>query len=254
MATEIFNDGVHRCIRFDDLTGEGEVQSNQFLIIHEGKGALLDPGGSKIYSALVAEMTSFLPLSKLEYIILSHQDPDVGAGLNGYLLITDAVICFPEIWTRFIPAFCTKSFTEGRVISVPDKGMRLDLNGSPLMLIPAHFLHSSGNNQVYDPVSKTLFSGDLGTSLLPPDAQYQEVSDFEAHTQYMDPFHRRYMPSEKICQRWAAMVQSLDIERIAPQHGAMFTGQAMVSQFIEWVANLRCGVDLLLEQGVYPAL
>ena len=251
MATEFFNDGEHRCIRFDDLAGEGEVQANQYLIIHGEKGMLLDPGGNKLFSKLVAEISTYLPPQKLQYIFLSHQDPDVGAGLNGYLLVTEATICFPSLWLRFIPAFCTKSLAENRVLAIPDEGMRIELGGAELLLIPAHFLHSAGNIQVYDPVSKTLFTGDLGASLLPPDNQYEVVEDFEAHLQYMEAFHRRYMPSEEVCRQWARMAWHMDIERIAPQHGAMFEGEAMVKRFIDWVANLRCGASLLLEQGMY---
>ncbi len=250
MATELFNDGTHRCIMFHDLAGEGEVQANQFLIIHGDKGVLLDPGGNKLFSKLTAEMASFLPSQKLEYVILSHQDPDVGAGLNGYLLVSDATICFPSIWLRFIPAFCTKSLTTDRILSIPDEGMRLEFGGTELLLIPAHFLHSTGNIQVYDPVSKTLFSGDLGASLIPDNA-YQVVSDFDAHIRYMEDFHRRYMPSPQVCRQWAAMAWHMDIERLVPQHGAMFEGREMVKRFIDWVANLECGTDLLLKRGIY---
>ncbi len=251
MALEIFNDGTHRCILFDNLTGDGDVQANQCLIIHGDKGMLLDPGGNKLFGQLVAEMSQFLPPQKLEYIFLSHQDPDVGAGLNGYLLITDARICFPAIWERFIPSFCTKSLAENRVIAVPDQGMRLKLDAAELILLPAHFLHSSGNIQVYDPIAKTLFSGDLGTSLLPSENQYQSVSDFGAHVNYMEPFHRRYMPSTLACQAWAAMARELEIERIVPQHGAMFEGKALVNQLIEWIANLKCGIDILGEKSYH---
>ncbi len=251
MAIKIYDDGTHSCIRFDDLAGEGEVQSNQFLIIHDGRGTLLDPGGAKLFSKMTAEMASFMPPQKLDYIILSHQDPDVGAGLNGFLLISDATICFPSIWLRFIPSFCARGLAKDRVTSVPDEGMTLDFNGSKLVLIPAHFLHSSGNIQVYDPISKTLFSGDLGASLLPPDDQYHVVTDFDTHVQYMEGFHRRYLPSVAACQQWARMVSRLDIERIVPQHGALFEGKRMSARFIQWVANLECGVDLLVAQGVY---
>ena len=251
MATEFFNNGEHQCVRFDNLAGEGEIQANQYLIIHKGKGMLLDPGGNRMFSSLIAEISSFLPPQKLEYILLSHQDPDVGAGLNGFLLTTEAKVCFPSLWLRFIPSFCTKSFAEGRVLPIPDEGMRLDLNGAEIILLPAHFLHSAGNIQVYDAVSKTLFTGDLGASLLPPDNQYHTVTDFEAHLQYMEGFHRRYMPSEKICRQWARMVWNIDVERIAPQHGAMFEGKAMVKRFIDWIATLQCGESLLLARETY---
>ncbi|MCI0476602.1 MAG: FprA family A-type flavoprotein, partial [Anaerolineales bacterium] len=227
MATEFFNNGAHRCIRFDDLTEPSDVQANQNLIIHGDKGMLLDPGGNKLFSKLIAEISKFIPPQKLEYLFLSHQDPDVGAGLNGYLLVTDAKICFPVIWERFIPSFCTKSLAANRVLAIPDRGMRLKLGDAEIVLVPAHFLHSPGNIQVYDPISKTLFSGDLGASLLPFDNEYPVVGDFRAHVKYMEGFHRRYIASGQACQLWATMVRALDIERIVPQHGALFEGKAM---------------------------
>ena len=96
---------------------------------------------------------------------------------------------------------------------------------------------------MYDPISQTLFSGDLGASLLPETSTYTRVTDFAAHIKHMEGFHRRYMPAGKACQLWAQMVRGLEIERIVPQHGAMLEGKAMVHQFIDWVANLQCGVD-----------
>ncbi|MEA2008546.1 MAG: MBL fold metallo-hydrolase [Chloroflexota bacterium] len=251
MTSEIYNDGTHQIIRFDDLAGGEEVQANQFLIINNKKGVLLDPGGNKLFATLTSEISTYLPPQKLEYIILSHQDPDVGAGLNGYLLVTDAKIGFPSIWERFIPAFCTKSLAENRVISVPDEGSRLKFGETEIILLPAHFLHSAGNIHVYDPISKTLFTSDLGASIMPDGEEYAVVTNFETHTQYMEGFHHRYMPSAKICRQWARMVWDMDIERIAPQHGAMFEGKEMVKKLIDWVANLECGVEMLLENNIY---
>jgi flavorubredoxin len=52
---------------------------------------------------------------------------------------------------------------------------------------------------------------------------------------------------------WADMVRPLDIEIIAPQHGAYFAGKEMVNQFIDWCANLECGVDLITPLFKVPA-
>ena len=49
MAQVLYNDGNHKCIAFTDLVqGEG-IQANQFAIIHDGDGMLLDPGGNLTY-------------------------------------------------------------------------------------------------------------------------------------------------------------------------------------------------------------
>jgi flavorubredoxin len=61
----------------------------------------------------------------------------------------------------------------------------------------------------------------------------------------MEGFHRRYMTSRSVMRAWADMVRGLDIEIIAPQHGALFRDKQMVTQFIDWCADLECGVDLI---------
>ena len=46
MAIELFNDGKHVCLMFNDLVGEeevGAVQANQFLIVSDGEGANAGP-------------------------------------------------------------------------------------------------------------------------------------------------------------------------------------------------------------------
>ena len=100
------------------------------------------------------------------------------------------------------------------------------------------------------PTSKILYSGDLGASLGQP---YREVPDFDAHLQYMEGFHRRYMSSNAIMKAWANMVRPLDIELIAPQHGALFRGKEMVGKFIDWCEHLECGIDVMAPNLAVPA-
>ena len=46
---------------------------------------------------------------------------------------------------------------------------------------------------------------------------------------------------------WAKMIRKLDVQIIAPQHGALFRGPEMVQRFISWCENLDCGIDLMNE-------
>ena len=68
---------------------------------------------------------------------------------------------------------------------------------------------------------------------------------FDAHIPAMEGFHQRYMSGQKVMQAWARMVRELDIETIAPQHGALFKGKEMSNRFIDWVEGLECGIDLI---------
>lgn len=246
----LFDNGTHRNILLEDF-GHGQmVQANQHLIVHEGHAMILDPGGHKVYSKALAETTSLLKGGKLDMIFFSHQDPDIVAAANGWLMTTDAEALASQLWLRFIPHFGLDTLVASRLRGIPDEGLVTKLGGSPIIIIPAHFLHSEGNFQVYDPVSKILYTGDLGASL---GMDYREVPDFDAHLQYMEGFHRRYMTSKSVMTAWAAMVRSLDIDIIAPQHGAIFKGKALVNRFIDWCDGFECGVDLILPKFKVPA-
>lgn len=265
MAKELFNNGKHRCIVFDDIMKGagvlgGDVQSNQFLITHTAadgieEGLLYDPGGSKLVTHLHQELTKYIPTNRIRKLVLSHQDPDTGAGANVWLMLsgTNTKIYVSSLWVRFVPHFSRSDFKDDVFVPVPDHGMRLELGDSAIHLLPAHFLHSPGNFQIYDPVSKILFSGDLGTSFPPSDGELREVADFPEHVRHMEGFHKRYMASNKACRLWARMAKGLDIEAVVPQHGnRYFKGRTMVNKFIEWVENLECGVDLLTQGSYAP--
>ncbi len=245
----LYDDGTHRNVMLEDF-GHGQmVQSNQHLVIHAGAGLILDPGGHKVYSRALAETMAQLAGGKLQTVFLSHQDPDIVAAVNGWLMTTDADAWASELWLRFIPHFGLDSLVAERLKGIPDAGKVLDLAGAKLVALPAHFLHSEGNLQLYDPISKVLYTGDLGASL---GMDYREVTDFDAHLRYMEGFHRRYMVSGRVLKAWVAMVRTLDVETIAPQHGALLRGRALVARFLDWCQSLECGIDLMLDQYVVP--
>jgi len=242
----LFDNGNHKVVLLEDHGSGAAVQANQFVIVHGDQGMILDPGGHKIYNKVFSDTHHTLGGAKLRYIFLSHQDPDIVAATNGWLMTTDAEAYASELWMRFIPHFGLDHLVTERLRPIADGGMVMDLAGCGLLVLPAHFLHSCGNFHLYDPVSKILFTGDLGASV---GIDYREVSDFAAHMPAMEGFHRRYMASNAALKLWANMVRQLDIEIIAPQHGALFRGPEMVKRLIDWLDGLECGIDRMA--GVY---
>ncbi len=238
----LFDNGTHKNLLLEDLDAGLAVQSNQHLVIHNGEGIILDPGGHKVYNRVLTATLAELRGGILRYLFLSHQDPDIVAAANGWLMTTDADAYCSALWTRFIPHFGLDRLVENRLKPVGDDGMVLELKGARFLVLPAHFLHSPGNLQLYDCTSKILYSGDLGAAL---GMTYREVSNFDTHLQYMEGFHRRYISGNRAMRIWAAMARQLDIDIIAPQHGAVFKGKAMVERFISWCESLECGIDLL---------
>ncbi|MET3131865.1 flavorubredoxin [Oxalobacteraceae bacterium GrIS 1.11] len=248
MPIELFNNGRHVCLMFSDLVEEEDgssVQSNQFLIVHDNNGILLDPGGVLTYNELYLAMSKYFPPKQLKYVFASHADPDIIASLPRWLNGSDTSLLISRIWSRFVPHFCPQGKTEGRIIALPDEGTLLPFGDATFEILPAHFLHAEGNLQFYDPLSRILFSGDMGASMMPAALAREPVQDFDAHLPYMRAFHARYMVSNKVCRYWVDMVRKVDPEWMVPQHGAPFQGRAMIARFLDWIESLSCGVDLM---------
>lgn len=245
----LFKSGPHRNVMFNRLSPPGTVQGNQHLIVHGAQGILLDPGGHGVFPRLLAEVGSVMPLRELRFVFFSNQDPDVAASAGGWLVATEAEAFVSSLWARFVPHMNSSRLLAERIHSIPDKGMVLHLGEAHLKIVPAHFIYSPGNFQVYDPVSKILYTGDLGASLRAP---YDQVEDFDDHVQYMQPFHKRYIPSNKALKMWANTVKSLEISMLAPQHGAVFPNRELVDRFIQWVEGLACGLDIMKESFPIP--
>lgn len=250
MAVELYNDGQHKCIMFHDLVAVGEdgVQANQFLIVDGEHSVMIDPGGDLIYNDLFMRSYKYLFTKSLDFIIGSHQDPDVISSLDKWLVGSECKVIVPTLWERFIPHFSSPGKIKNRLIGIPEQGMDIQLGNNALKAIPAHFLHSEGNFQFYDPVSKILFSGDLCSSVLEVSEQHPPVENFESHIHHMEGFHKRYMGGNKACRYWVNMVRQLDVEWVVPQHGKPFQGKPMIEQVLNWIENLQCGIDLMTQE------
>lgn len=252
MPVELFKKDNHVCLAFYDLVGDDAshaVQANQFLVVDNRHGALIDPGGQMTYNGLLMAMQPYFPSKSLDWIFASHADPDIIASVNKWFIATDCKVAVSTLWSRFVAHFTTGKDYSSRIVSIPDGGMELAVGNCKIKALPAHFLHSEGNFHFYDPISKILFSGDLGASIVEHERAAQPVTNWSEHLKTMEPFHRRYMVSNKVTRLWANMASKLDIEMIVPQHGCRFVGKDMVRRFIDWIGNLQCGVDLVTQDS-----
>ncbi|WP_319561000.1 MBL fold metallo-hydrolase [Marispirochaeta sp.] len=238
----LFEEDDHKVIwlGWDEDVSSGAIQTNQYLIVNSGKGILLDPGGVHLFSRVVSVVSRFISLDDVESIFFSHQDPDVSSGIALWLGVTNAQVYIHDIWRRFVPHFGLVD--QSRITPLNDDGGTIALGSVSLQLVPAHFLHSAANFSLYDPRSRILFSGDIGTAVFPEGKEYPEVDDFDTHTRLMKSFHQRAMGSNRAAARWLETCSRLDVSILAPQHGAMMRGE-LVKKFYDWFGNLNCGID-----------
>lgn len=144
-------------------------------------------------------------------------------------------------------AGCELRLVDGTRFLLPDIGGPIPIGASTLYALPAHYLHSVGNFSFYDPVSRILFSGDSGSSLIPMGVAYEPAVDFIGHTEKMRGFHQRYMGLTRVAKLWVKMVRELNPSMIVPQHGLPMDGRT-IPQFLDWLQDLPCGIDLMGEE------
>jgi len=227
----------------DNERTQSVIDTNEYLILGQDEAILCDPGGTEIFPQVVSAVARVTSLDKIKHFLCSHQDPDIFSSLPLWMgLCPQATIHLPWVWKTFV-AHYGHEYVD-RFHCLPDEGERLMLGHREFQFVPAHYLHSSGNFHLYDPQLKVYFSGDVGAALLPDGENPLFVEDFDAHVQYMDGFHRRWMPSERARDAWLARVRKLDIEYFCPQHGSIFKGPD-VKRFLDWFASLPLGSAIL---------
>ena len=243
----IYDDGTRKCVMFsfDDESHEDSFLSvNQYLIVQNGVGILLDPGSVAIFDELYDAVSEHVEIQNIKYVFLSHQDPDVSGSIAQWAISTNAKFIMSSLWVRFMSHY---GFTQmDRVMSLSDKGAKLKFGDDYLHFVPAHFLHSPGNFSLYDAKSKIVFSGDIGAAIVNAPESYKTVENFEEHKKHLYGFHKRYMGSNKLCRAWVAKIEKLDVKTIAPQHGFLFENEN-VTNFLEWLRELECGSDFIDE-------
>ena len=248
IAETLYNSGSRQWTFFgrDPDKKKELIDTNTYLVTQGKAGVVLDPGGLETFPEIVSIISKKIDLQDIEALFASHQDPDIISSLSLWLEICgDLKVYASWVWGGFIP-----HFGGGKALTpIPDEGGILELGDSrDLQFIPAHYLHSSGNFNLYDPTAQILFSGDIGGALLPEGAAGIYVEDFDEHVRYMEGFHRRWMPSNQAKDAWIEHVSRLNVTTMCPQHGSIFRGD-QVKRFLEWFHNLEVGSAVDANKG-----
>ena len=214
------------------------IDTNQYLVRTAKRCLLIDPGGIELFAPMLAAVLHHAPVEEITDLFASHQDPDIISSLGLWdQALPHAKLHASALWEGFLRHFGCESI---EYVAIPDNGGVINLDGLELQIIPAHYLHSSANFNIYDPHAKVFFSGDIGAALEAPGAPMY-VENFEAHIEKMRYFHQRWMPSNQAKRAWIEKVRCLDVDILAPQHGRVFKGDD-VKRFLDWFEALQVGI------------
>jgi Uncharacterized flavoproteins len=169
------------------------IDTNQYLLIHDKVATIMDPGGIEMFSSVSSAFAGEVRMSDVKFIFCSHQDPDVNSSLALWLSITDSKVIIDRIWSTFISHYGARP--ENMIMIDDGNTVKLNMTKDYAFdIIPAHYLHSPGQLNLYDPISKILFSGDIGAALVPREDLKSKrkpnvfVQDFDSHIKYMEYF------------------------------------------------------------------
>ncbi len=213
---------------------------NPYLLVEGGEGILFDPGSTLDAKDVMASVASILPLDKIRYVVLHHQDPDLAAALP-YMEAAGMKFTIVTHWRTW--SLLRFYGITSPVYLVDEHGYTLRLSsGRTLQFIPTPYLHFPGAIATYDRQSKFLLSSDLFGAFSERWSLYAD----DGYREAMKRFHEHYMPSNEILRPTMDLISCLELEAILPQHGSII--KENIPSYIDTLKNLECG--LALESGL----
>jgi len=218
---------------------EGDpFQCHVYLLLNGTESVLIDPGSELTIHATINKIKQICPLEHVKYLVCSHQDPDITAGISTFLEIAgrkNKVI---------VTHWCTKTLLKHYNWGIPfwlidEHDWKLELEGGlQLKFIFTPYAHFAGAFCTYKPKEQVLFSSDIfGGFWEKKQLWAKDNGDFRA----LLSFHEHYMASNQVLTHAVQAISKYPIRIIAPQHGYLIP-QNLVQTFLKKLARLKCGL------------
>ena len=241
------------------------LHCNPYLILEGDEAVLIDGGSRDDFSNVMLKILRLgIKPSQITRLIYHHYDPD----LCGSLPQLEAIIKTPEL--RIISQMENNIFIQYYSKKTPkldyrtlnsefvfQTGRRLTFHATP-------FCHSPGSFITYDEKTKTLFSSDLFGSSDAFWSLYLELTDRcetckrlkicpetgkKCPLYGIEQFHQRVMTSNLALHRALDTIESLEIDRIAPQHGSIICSPEDAQRVIRHLRRIeQVGIDHLVAE------
>jgi flavorubredoxin len=216
-------------------------QCNAYLIVVNGKGAIIDPGSVLYFDSFMKKISERIELKNISHIILQHQDPDVCGNIA---MLADALAAAGnksfKILTHSRTSAVVRHYGANLKFEstnrIPEEKIFLGLNHE-LKFIHTPYLHAPGAIATYFNTDKILFSSDIFGGMT------DNWNLFAAETYFEDisTFHKEYMPAKELLLFAMTQFERFDINKIAPQHGSVINKE-QAKTMIEAFKDFECGL------------
>lgn len=207
---------------------------NSYLLVGE-KVALIDAVKDGFEEQLFGSISEILPLERIDYLIVNHNEPDHSGAINKLLQLNPRIelICSAPA----VPFLRNIINDDAKPIRGVKGGEKLELGGLSLEFVSAPFMHWPDTMFCYCPERKVLFSCDGYAAHYCPDHSIfaksgDPIIEYEAWY-YYDNIMRPFAPFSK---RASEAVLTRDIDVLAPSHGPVFVEQPkhFIKKYLDW--------------------
>jgi len=215
---------------------------NVYMICDGDEYIIVDPGNRTYFEVIKNKVAQITDLKNIKALIISHQDPDVGASFVDWLKINSDITIISSGRTNvLLPHYGASGYN---FFDIAQNNIYTFKSGKTLEFIESPFLHFAGAFTTLDKTANFLFSSDIWAAL---DIDWKLVVDedeFILHESYMDLFHIDYMASNIAARGFVRRLDGKTIDAILPQHGSLINNTNVLDA-LEYLNNLQCGTDII---------
>lgn len=199
---------------------------NAYLVQGSEKCALIETVHAKYFDEYIENIASLTDVSKIDYLILNHTEPDHTGSIARLLELNPSIeVVGTNAGIKYAGAISNANLNA----KIVKQGDSINLGGKTLEFIPSPFLHWPDSMFTYLPEDKVLFSCDMfGCHYCEPRTFDYLTADKEAYDDaFLYYYTAIFSPFKPHVLAGIAKVEGLEKEFICTSHGPVLTKATM---------------------------
>ncbi len=204
---------------------------NAYLVRGTEKTALIDCVKRPFAEELFRNVSRFLPVEKIDYIVVNHSEPDHAGAIVDLLARNQTATVY---LSRPAKAFVDNLVNAGYPFHVVEDNEELALGGKTLRFLHAPYLHWPDTILTYLVEDRILFPCDfLGAHYSTPECFNDELAEPEKARKAFEFYYSTIMrPYKEYVLQACAKIRELPLSMVAPSHGPILRADPL--SYVSW--------------------